>query len=285
MIHKSIQSALANLYFFAQIAIKQSVKALTKPHAQTSAQISAVKRASDQASAQASPTKHWSYIINCVGFGLALLLSACTYNGLSGSSGVGGDTTAINGLWIQQEQATLTSGTPTGENCGCRNGGGLSGDPRRCFSYFSDGIVISGYLTADDASADDCANKFPLDADARNTLHQALSNMARNTGPGNVALNGAFQGAVGSFNFQQNDAPVNIEGRQATGVHFDIRYPGGRNGLIGRDIACTSYAVRGSALYIAGDPSGGGQAQPQDPTACNTARFTSLVRYEKVSPE
>ncbi|MCH9666085.1 MAG: hypothetical protein K0U41_09630 [Gammaproteobacteria bacterium] len=276
MIHKGIQSALANLYFFTQIAIKQLVKALAKPHAQASARITAAK----QSLVQVSPTKSLPYIINCVGFGLALLLSACTYNGLSGSSGGGDDTTAINGLWIQQEQATLTGGE---KNCGCRDGGTTSGSPRRCYSYFADGIVVSGYLTAADAS--NCANELTLNPSDRAEFNRVLSDLARTAR--NTALLGSagsvrFSYAVGTFH-AQSSATVTGSG-PTLGEYFNIRYQGSAASLARREIICTSYATRDDNLYLAGDPSGGGQVQDQDPTACNSARFTNLIRYEKVSP-
>ena len=213
-----------------------------------------------------------------------MLLSACTYNGLSGSSGGGGDTTAINGLWIQQEQATLTGG---GQDCGCRALGISTGNPRRCYSYFADGIVISGYLTTPvDSFADNCANEFTLDPADRAEFDRVLSGLAqtaRNTAFFSSAGSVGFTYAVGTLAGQSSDATVTGSG-PSIGEYFNIRYQGSAATSAGRGIICTSYALMDANLYLAGDPSGGGQAQNQDPAVCNTERFTDLIRYEKVSP-
>lgn len=232
--------------------------------------------------------KSWLYLASMFSI---LLLSSCTYNGLSGSSASisGNCPEEIDELWIQDEQSDISQGTNhIGKNCGCRVLGNLDGEPRRCFFYFRDGIVISGYIIQPaTANAANCKAPINLNAAQVTEFKSDLNNLANTKSPGDALFDLAgsvhFTYAVGSCNIQANDQIVagtdNNNRPIINGNYFDIRYPGGRESPLFRDIICSSYALRGNTLFLAGDPSGGGI--PQNPDTCNRDRLTNLIEYAK----
>ncbi len=203
--------------------------------------------------------------------GAIILLTSCAYDGISGSSGGAG------GLWIQAEGATLTG--EDSPSCGCRLRGTENGTPRRCFNYFTDSKVVSGYLKISGSYDDGCASEYSLsDADKKELF--SLIDAAIQSDAGSSRQRGVADFVPGKFKIVARNQVVS--GRP-DGVYFNIDYPTGVIGKAGLFIVCSAYAPGNdeNELFIAAEESGGFKAQPRDVERCNSARHTNLVKYTK----
>ena len=214
--------------------------------------------------------------------GAIILLTSCAYDGISGSSG--GDSTAeIAGLWIQAQGATLTG---RGASCGCRLLGTENGSPRRCFNYFGNGTVVSGYLKTSDPNNNGCDSEYSL-SDRDKTSLFSLIDAAIQSDAGSSRQRPIADFVPGNFKVVTRGQEVTIQGSnpRQNGVYFNIDYPNGVVGKPGLYIVCTAYARRGNVneLFIAAEASGGFVAQPRDVEQCNSARHTNLIKYTKVT--
>ena len=220
--------------------------------------------------------------------GAIILLTSCAYDGISGSSGdstadsTANSTAEIAGLWIQTQGATLTG---RGASCGCRLRGREGGFLRRCFNYFGNGKVVSGYLKIS-GSYDNCDE--PLNQELFNANKKELFSLIDNAIQGEAGSSrqrGVADFVPGNFKVVARGQEVTLQdgNPRQNGVYFNIDYP---NGVIGKAdlfIVCTAYTRggNGNELFIAAEESGGSMNQPRDVERCNSARHTNLVRYTK----
>lgn len=209
------------------------------------------------------------------------LLISCVYNGISGSS-AGDDTSAIEGLWIQAEGTAITG--EVGDNhCGCRQEGRSNGGLRRCFNYFENGKIVSGYLKIG-GSYNNCNLEYTISESSKNQLFE-LINQNKNRDSGSSIININADGAVGTFRHRGSNRRVgakdtNTIGESLGGVYFDIAYD---TPILNRlDIVCSSYWIIGNDLYIAASQSGG--VLPNELLIeCDSERhIDNLIRYTKV---
>ena len=219
--------------------------------------------------------------------GAIILLTSCAYDGISGSSGSSsGDPTPvdINGLWIQAQSTTLTE--KDAPSCGCKENGLSGGTPRRCFNYFGNSKVVSGYLTIP-GSSDNC--DVPLDQasfDAnKESLFSLIDAAIKNDAGSSQRVNNIAAFVPGNFKIITREQDVSIQrGSNSTdGVYFNIDYPTGVVGKANLFIVCSAYAPGDdeNELFIAAEESGGFLTQPPDVDECNSVRHTDLVKYTK----
>ena len=211
--------------------------------------------------------------------GAIILLTSCAYDGISGSSG---DSTAeIAGLWIQAQGTTLTG--EDSPSCGCMEEGKPDRAKRRCFNYFENGKVVSGYLEIENPNNIECAGEISrslLEANKESLFSLIDSNKGRPAS--SVARDaGVAVLAVGNFKNQGRN-----KGTSRNEVYFNILYPGGLDaGKTDLEIVCTAYERNGeddNELFIAADASGGVVNQDQSNSGCSAERHTNLIKYIKV---
>ena len=216
--------------------------------------------------------------------GAIILLTSCAYDGISGSSG---DSTAeIDGLWIQAQGATLTG--EDAPSCGCKEEGKPGRAKRRCFNYFENGKVVSGYLKIEVPDRIECAGEISrsLLEERKESLFSLIdSNKGRPAS--SVDTDFVADLAVGNYKNQGRNKIVTIEENENSGggVYFNILYPGGLTvGKTDLEIVCTAYAPgdNENELFIATDESGGVVNQKQSNSGCNAERHTTLIKYIKV---
>lgn len=220
-----------------------------------------------------------------------LALSACNYDGISGSSG--SCPPELSGLWVQNEQSVIVAPRNDGQavttpNCACWGIGADADKLQRCYSYFSNGRVVSGSLTRPEASANNCAATYEPSPEDRAKLIAELEKISRERPVGLASIRpGLLTFAVGSCEFHGN-GPVESGGttgrvganNENTGRYLDIVYPGGAATPLERDRICSAYNLQGDKLFLATEPSSG--RIPQPPETCRGEdRYIQLIDYSK----